>query len=117
MSEKTMKKGVIYLTDKNFRETIKNVKTAVLVDFFADWCGPCQMAAPIIDKLAQEYQDKIVIAKMNVDDNPDTAQDYSVMSIPTVIIFKNKENKIEELAKQVGFPGETGYRKMIEAVI
>ncbi|MFH2118462.1 MAG: thioredoxin [Candidatus Paceibacterota bacterium] len=103
-----------HLTDDSFQKTLDSAGKLILVDFYADWCGPCIAAAPIIDKLADEYQDKILITKLNVDENPKTAQAYGVMSIPTVLILKmdNKEAKI--VGKQVGFPGETGYRNLID---
>ena len=80
--------GAIHLTDNNFAQTIKDAGKPVLVDFSAQWCGPCQMAAPIIDKLADEYKDKVLIVKVDVDENRETARQYGVMSIPTVIILK-----------------------------
>ena len=89
----------------------------VLMDFYADWCGPCIAAAPIIDKLADEYQGKILITKLNVDENPNTAQAYGVMSIPTVLILKNEGKEAKILGKQVGFPGESGYRNLIDGVL
>lgn len=111
-------KGAVHLTDADFQKTLDEATTPVFVDFFAEWCGPCQMAAPIIDKLSDEYKDKIVIAKLDVDANGQTSQKYGVMSIPTVIVFKkNKDGKMEPAAKQVGFPGEAGYKKMIEDMI
>ena len=110
--------GALHLTDADFQKTLDEATTPVFVDFYADWCGPCQMAAPIIDKLADEYKGKIIVAKLNVDENGQTAQQYQVMSIPTVIVFKkNDEGQMEPVAKQVGFPGEAGYKKMIEEVI
>jgi len=81
----------------------------VLVDFFATWCGPCKMAAPVIDELADEYKDKAVVAKVDVDASHDLASQYGVMSIPTVVIFKDGK----ELNKQVGFIGKEGYQQMI----
>ena len=102
-----------HLDGNNFQSTIDSAKTPVLVDFFAEWCGPCQMAAPIMDKLADEYQGKIVIAKVNVEEAREIAQQFSVMSIPTVIILKDGE----EVDRKIGFPGEGGYREMIEAVL
>ena len=111
-------KGVVHLTDADFQKTLDEAKTPVFVDFFAEWCGPCQIAAPIVDKLADEYKGKIVIAKLDVDANSTTAQKYSVMSIPTVILFKkNEDGKTEQVTKQTGFPGEAGFRKMIDDVI
>ncbi len=111
----------LHLTDEDFAKTIKEAGKPVFVDFYADWCGPCKMAAPIIDKLAGEYQDKMLITKLNIDENRTTATEYGVMSIPTVMVFKaaeaEGEDEIKLLAKQVGFPGEAGYRNLIEDVI
>jgi thioredoxin 1 len=78
-------------TDANFKKEALELDKPVLVDFYADWCGPCKMMAPIIDELAKEYEGTVKIGKLNVDDNPDTARQYRVMSIPTFIILKNGE--------------------------
>jgi len=85
----------------------------VMVDFYAEWCGPCKIAAPIIDKLSVEYKGKAVIAKLDTEEDHDIAQKYGIMSIPTVLIFK----KGQEVARKIGFPGEPVYRQMIEAAI
>ncbi|MGD9129576.1 MAG: thioredoxin [Candidatus Woesebacteria bacterium] len=111
------KKGAAHLNDDNFKQSIQKAGKPVMVDFYADWCGPCQMAAPIIDKLADEYKDKIMIVKVNVDENQTTAKEYGVMSIPTVIIFEADGKKIKEVKRQVGFPGEAGLKAMIEGVL
>lgn len=111
-------KQAMHVTDADFQKTLDEANTPVMVDFFADWCGPCQMAAPIIDSLSEEYAGKMHIVKLDVDSNPETAQKYSVMSIPTVLVFKKDESgKMVQSAKQVGFPGEAGYRKMIEEAL
>ncbi|GIV69298.1 thioredoxin [Caldilinea sp.] len=78
----------LILTDANFDQTIHQPRP-VLVDFWAPWCGPCRMVAPSVEKLAQEFAGRAVVGKLNVDENPMTAQRYRVMSIPTLIIFKN----------------------------
>jgi thioredoxin 1 len=88
MEEKNM---TFQFTDANFKTEAIEADKLVLVDFYADWCGPCKMMAPIIDELAGEYDGIVKIGKLNVDDNPDTARQYRVMSIPTIIIFKNGE--------------------------
>jgi thioredoxin 1 len=104
-----------HLDSSNFQSTLDNAKTPVMVDFYAEWCGPCQMAAPIIDKLADDYKDKIIVAKLNVDEARDVAGEFNVMNIPTVIIFKKDEDdKMVEFDRKIGFPGEAGYQKMIE---
>jgi thioredoxin 1 len=77
-----------HVTDANFEETIKNNKV-VLVDFWADWCGPCRALAPTIQELAREYSGKVLVGKLNVDENSATAERFQVFSIPTMIIFKN----------------------------
>ena len=84
----------IYVTDANFEEVVLNSDKPVLVDFYADWCGPCKMIAPILEQVADEIGEKAIIAKLNVDQNQLTARSYMVMSIPTMILFKNGE--IEE---------------------
>lgn len=75
--------------DANFKEEVLESKTPVLVDFYADWCGPCKMMGPIVDELAVEYEGKAVVGKLNVDESVSTAQAYKVMSIPTMILFKD----------------------------
>ncbi|HWQ60173.1 MAG TPA: thioredoxin [Candidatus Fimivivens sp.] len=77
----------VILTDKNFEAEVLKSDVPVLVDFFAPWCGPCQMMGPIVEKVAGEVKDAKV-GKLNVDENPDTAEDYEVMSLPTLKIFK-----------------------------
>ncbi len=78
-------------TDDNFDEEVLRSDLPVLVDFFAEWCGPCKMLAPIIDELAGEYEGKVKIGKLDIDANPKTAEKYGVQSIPTLILFKGKE--------------------------
>ncbi|MCX8153198.1 MAG: thioredoxin [Candidatus Bathyarchaeota archaeon] len=80
--------GPFHLTDTNFEEAIKS-NTLVLVDFWAPWCGPCRALAPTIEELAKEYSGKALIAKLNVDENPETAEKFQIFSIPTVVIIKN----------------------------
>ncbi len=82
---------VINHTADNFEEEVEKSSIPVLVDFWAEWCGPCRMIAPIIDQLADEYDGKIKIGKVNVDENRDLAMKYKVMSIPTLILFKDGE--------------------------
>ncbi|MDZ7611695.1 MAG: thioredoxin [Candidatus Moranbacteria bacterium] len=78
--------------DDNFEEEVLKSDKPVLVDFWAPWCGPCQMMGPIVDDVAEEASDNAKVGKLNVDENPETAQKYGIMSIPTLIIFKDGES-------------------------
>ena len=84
-----MADSVKQVTDGEFEETVLKSPTPVFVDFWAPWCGPCRIIGPIVEELAPSYQGKMVITKLNVDDNPETAQKYQVSSIPTLMIFKD----------------------------
>jgi thioredoxin 1 len=81
--------GITNLTDATFDETIQASAKPIVVDFWADWCGPCKMIAPILAEIAVEQHENITIAKLNVDENPDIAMRYSVQSIPTLLVFKD----------------------------
>ena len=82
---------IVTLTKDNFKEIALESDRPVLVDFWAEWCGPCRMVGPIVDELAEDYEGKVVVAKLNVDDESDLAIEYKVMSIPTLILFKDGE--------------------------
>jgi thioredoxin 1 len=84
-----MAEGIVTLTTDTFDETISSSEVPVVVDFWAEWCGPCKMIAPVLDEIATEQAGKVRIAKLNVDDNPDIARRFDVMSIPTLILFSN----------------------------
>nr|WP_328286484.1 thioredoxin [Ureibacillus manganicus] len=92
-----MKMAIVHVTDQNFNEEIAN--GVVLVDFWATWCGPCKMIAPVLEEIDAEIGDQVKIAKLDVDNNQATAAEYQVMSIPTLLLFKDGQ----QVAKTVGF--------------
>lgn len=102
--------SILTCDSKNFHEIVLQSEIPVLVDFYADWCGPCKMMAPILEELSQEFEGKIKIVKINVDSNPNLSSEYGVMSIPNMIFFENgnqKENIVgarskQDLIKQLG---------------
>ncbi len=103
----------LVFTDQDFETEVEKSKTPVVVDFWAPWCAPCRIVSPVIDELAKEYQGKVKVGKLNVDDNPNTAQKFGIMSIPSVLIFK--EGK--PLKTMVGARGREDYQKAIEEVL
>lgn len=100
----------INITTNNFEEEVINADVPVLVDFWASWCGPCQMIAPYIAKLAKDYAGKIKVCKINVDEAGEIATRYAVMSIPTLMIFK----KGEVMEKRIGAMGSNDLAKFIQ---
>ena len=77
------------VNDKNFKQEVLESNLPALVDFWAEWCGPCRMVAPVVEQISKEYKGKLKVCKLNVDDSPKTASSYDIMSIPTLAIFKN----------------------------
>jgi thioredoxin 1 len=92
----TQEEALIHLTDSNFEQEVLKAGKPVLVDFWAPWCGPCRAIGPVVEDLAAVYKNQVIIAKLNIDDNPKTAKTYGVMSIPTFALFKGG-NVIEKL--------------------
>ena len=84
-----MSENILYLTDDTFEDEVLKSSAPVLVDYWAEWCGPCKMIAPILDEIASEYTGKIKVAKLNIDDNPQTPPKYGIRGIPTLMLFKN----------------------------
>ena len=84
-----MSGNIVYLTDDSFEDEVVKAEGPVLVDYWADWCGPCKMIAPILDEIAEDYKDKIKIAKLNIDENPGTPPKYGIRGIPTLMLFKD----------------------------
>ncbi len=100
----------VKVTDATFDEMVMNSESLVLVDFWAEWCGPCKMIAPVLEELAQELDGQMTVGKLDVDHNPDTAMAFGVMSIPTLLLFKGGQ----PVDRIVGFQPKAQLRKRIE---
>jgi thioredoxin 1 len=97
-----MNDRIIHITDASFEDQVLNADGPVMVDYWAEWCGPCKMIAPILDEIADEYDGKLTVAKLNIDENQATPQKYAVRGIPTLMIFKDGEiagTKVGALSK------------------
>lgn len=97
-----MSDNIVYLTDDSFQNEVLESAEPVLVDYWAEWCGPCKMIAPILTEIASEYQGKIMVAKLNIDENPQTPPKYGIRGIPTLMLFKDgnvEATKVGALSK------------------
>ena len=97
-----MSNAIVYVSDATFESEVLQSTTPVLVDYWAEWCGPCKMIAPILDDVAREYSGKLKIAKLNIDENQDTPPKYGIRGIPTLMLFKNgnvEATKVGALSK------------------
>jgi len=104
---------VIDVTDDKFEEVVLNSEKPVIVDFWAEWCGPCRMVGPVVKELSEDYGDKIVVTKMDVDSNPNTAVKFGIRNIPTILFFKNGEI----VDKQVGAVPKAIMASKLDAIL
>ena len=101
------------VSDGNFEQEVLQAAKPVLVDFWAPWCGPCRMVAPVVEELAEEYDGKVEFVKLNTDDNPNTAVKYGIRSIPTLLVFKDGA----AVGQIVGFRPKSDLKKRLDAVV
>lgn len=103
----------VTFTDQNFEQEVLKSETPVLVDFWAAWCAPCRIVSPVVEELAKEYEGKIKVGKLNVDENPQSSSSYGVMSIPTLLIFKGGK----PVKTMIGAQGKENFKKGIDEVL
>lgn len=108
-----MSDHVVQATDGNWESEVLQSSELIMVDFWAVWCGPCQMVAPIVEELAKEYEGKLKVMKLNTDEAPEVAGKYQIMSIPTILFFKNGE----PVEKLVGARPKPQFKQMIDTLI
>lgn len=104
--------ALLHVTDDNYTSEVEENQGVVLLDFYADWCGPCKMMAPIIEGIANEEHEGLAVGKINVDDNPDLAKKFGIMSIPTIVSVK--EGK--EVARFIGLKGKPAIMEMLSGL-
>ena len=108
-----MTKNLLQVTDQNFETTVAAAQQPVLVDFWATWCAPCKMLKPVIDELAAEYEGRVIVAELDVDANPVISSKFTVLSIPTVILFRGGK----PTERIVGYKPKAALRQRIDAVL
>ncbi|MFI9507520.1 thioredoxin [Nocardia sp. NPDC052566] len=108
-----MSANTVTVTDKTFADDVLLNEKPVLVDFWADWCGPCKMVAPVLEEIAGTHADKLVVAKIDVDNNPETARDYKILSLPTMMLFRGGK----PVKQIVGAKGKAALLRELDGVI
>jgi thioredoxin 1 len=105
--------NILAVTDDNFAQTIAQAEVPVLVDFWAPWCGPCRMIAPIVEQLADEYGDRLAVGKVNTDENGKTASSLGIRSIPTLLVF----HQGKEVDRVIGYQSKEQLKKRLDALV
>ena len=108
-----MSESILHVTDSSFEDEVLKSELPVILDFWAEWCGPCKMIAPILDQIADQYKNKLIVAKINIDDNQGTPATYGVRGRPTLILFKNGET----VATKVGAVSKSQLEAFIDTNI